>query len=597
MRGPGLGGWSLSVHHTYDRAGRKLYLGNGDTRRAEARGGGTITTLAGSAHGFGGDNGPAEHALLANPLDVAVGLDGSIYIADNQNWRVRRVDPAGTITTVVGTGTWGFGGDGGPAAEAVIGGVQGISIGPDGSLYLSESGGYGERIRRVGSDGVITTIAGTGVRGFDGDGGPATQARFDIPSGLAVGQDGSLYIADQGNQRIRRVGPDGIITTVAGNGVYDFSGDGVPATQAAMRSPIDVDIGPDGSIYIAEGSSARIRRVTPDGIITTFAGVNPILPPGYTGDGGPATAAMFLGVHGVAASPDGSLYIATGHTHRRVRRVSPDGIATTFAGNGTFGDRGDGGPATLGAIVRPFRVAVGPDGTMYVADPSDQRIRKVQANLSGFDVADVSIMSKDAREIYVFDDTGRQIRTLEALTGAVQYTFEYASGLLETIKDASNNTTRIERLNGVPSAIIAPGGQRTALSLDPNGYLKTVANPASETTTLTHDSGGLLRALRTPRQQDYFFDYDPLGRLTTDDDPAGGMKTLVRTDAATSYTVSLSTLLNRVYGVLCRAIYQRRGPPDNTLSERALDHDRYCDRRHTHHDAAGREHRHANVRT
>jgi streptogramin lyase len=270
------------------------------------------------------------------------------------------------ITTVAGNGTLGYSGDGGPATQAELNIPHGVALGPDGTLYIADN----VVVRRVAPDGIITTVAGNGTSGYSGDGGPATQAELNSPIGVAVGPDGSLYIADWGNNRIRRVGPDGVITTVAGGGI---GGDGGPATQAALFEPSAVAVGPDGSLYIPDRN--RIRRVGPDGIITTVAGG---ASQGYSGDGGPATLAELSFPSGVAIGPDGSLYIADGNN--RIRRVGPDGVITTVAGNGTIGFSGDGGPATQAELGTPFGVAVGPDGLLYIADFRNHRIRRVGAD-------------------------------------------------------------------------------------------------------------------------------------------------------------------------------------------------------------------------
>src|SRR6185437_15974426 len=212
-------------------------------------------------------------------------------------------------------------------------------------------------------------VAGNGTAGFSGDDGPATQAMLSQPFAVAVASDGSVFIADTDNHRIRRVGPDGIITTVAGNGTSGFSGDGGPALQATL-GPFGVAVGPDGSIYIADATNGRIRQVGPDGIIATFAGNGRFE---FSGDGGSATQAGLDWPVGVAVAADGTVYVAETEIgvstigNNRVRRIRPDGIITTVAGNGAVGFRGDGGAATQAALVRPRGVAVGPNGSLYIA--------------------------------------------------------------------------------------------------------------------------------------------------------------------------------------------------------------------------------------
>ena len=302
---------------------------------------------------------------------MAVAADGSLYISDQLNNRIRQVSPKGVITTFAGTGAADFSGDGGPAAAASLSRPDGVAVGKDGSVYISDQ--LNSRIRRVSRTGVITTVAGKGEAGFSGDNGPATAAEVSYPNGVAVGDDGSLYIADFGNSRIRKVSPSGVITTVVGGDQSGFSGDNGPATVAKLSYPNDVTLASDGSLYIADQLNDRIRRVSPAGIITTVAGNGER---GFGGDGGPATAAALNRPNGVVAGSDGSLYIAD-EFNDRIRRVSPSGTITTVAGNGERGFGGDGGPGTGAALSRPNGVAVGGDGSLYVADQVNNRIRRV----------------------------------------------------------------------------------------------------------------------------------------------------------------------------------------------------------------------------
>jgi RHS repeat-associated protein len=542
---PDLGGWSLDVHHAYDAGGRTLYLGNGNQRSATAMHV-VIATVAGTGvAGFAGDGGSATQAKLSPTGGIAVGSDGSLYISDRSNERIRRVGPDGVITTVAGTGGVGFTGDGGPATQATLHTPFDVAVGSDGSLYIADTNNH--CIRRVGTDGIITTVAGTGVAGFAGDGGSATQAKLNQPLGVAVGPDGSLYIADINNGRIRRVGTDGIITSVAGTGVFIFgsAGDGGLATQAELNSPWDVTVGSDGGLYIAEFNGGHIRRVGTDGIITTVAGAANA---GFaTGDGGPATQAGLSNPKGVAVGADGSLYIAD--QSQRIRRVGPDGIITTVAGTGVGGFAGDGGPATQAQINSPQGgIAIGPNGSLYIADVNNNRIRQLRPPLPGFSVSGIVIAAEDGSEVYVFSDTGRHLRTLDALTGTVRFQFTYnAGGHLATITDGDGNVTAIERDGiGSPSAIVAPFGQRTVLAVQ-GGYLSRVTNPAGEAVQLTYNSGdaeGLLATLTDPRGNTHRYLYDALGRLVRDENPAGDVKSLARTDITDDhYAVAVTTAL------------------------------------------------------
>ena len=327
-----------------------------------------ITTIAGTGEfGFSGDGGPATQAQIVAPLGVAVDGAGNLYIADSDNRRIRKVDSAGTITTVAGTGEFGFSGDGGPATQAELYRPYGVAVDGAGNLYIADSDN--RRIRKVDSAGTITTVAGTGEFGFSGDGGPATQAQIGYSRGVAVDGAGNLYIADR--FRIRKVDSAGTITTVAGTGEGGFSGDGGPATQAQISAPYGVAVDGAGNLYIADSDNHRIRKVDSAGTITTVAGTGEF---GFSGDGGPATQAELYRPRGVAVDGAGNLYIAD---RFRIRKVDSAGTITTIAGTGEGGFSGDGGPATQAQISAPYGVAVDGAGNLYIADTGNVRIRKV----------------------------------------------------------------------------------------------------------------------------------------------------------------------------------------------------------------------------
>jgi len=309
---------------------------------------GTITTVAGTGtDGFSGDGGPAAGGRLAFPFGVAVDGAGNVYIADTDNHRIRRVDADGTITTVVGTGTYGYGGDGGPATAAQLAYPFGVAVDGAGVLYIADFDNF--RIRKVGTDGVITTVAGNGTNGFGGDGGPGTTAQIAAPHGLAVDEGGNVYIADRSNNRIRKLDAAGIITTVAGTGTAGFAGDGGPATAARLASPQGVAVDDAGNLYITDRDNARIRRVDAGGTITTIAGTGI---PGYGGDGGLAVAAQLKAPFGAAVDAAGTVFVADTDNHR-VRRIAADGTITTAAGTGFRGFTGEGGPATVAQLLGP----------------------------------------------------------------------------------------------------------------------------------------------------------------------------------------------------------------------------------------------------
>ena len=285
-----------------------------------------------------------------------LGYDAPRYIA---------ADPAGNLffaeqNAVVGNSV---SGDNGPATSAQLASPNGVAWDSAGNLYIADSA----RIRKV-SNGVISTVAGVGTFGYSGDNGPATGAQLNYPGGVAVDSAGNLYIADTGNHRIRKVS-GGVITTVAGNGTRGFSGDNIPATSAQFHDPFGVAVDSAGNLYIADSGNNRIRKVA-NGIITTVAGNGT---PGFSGDNGPATSAQLNGPAGVAVDSAGNLNIADGGNNR-IRKVS-NGVITTVAGNGTLGYSGDNGPATSAQLARPVAVAVGSAGNVYVVDGLDDGIR------------------------------------------------------------------------------------------------------------------------------------------------------------------------------------------------------------------------------
>jgi sugar lactone lactonase YvrE len=340
---------------------------------AAISGGDTIRTYAGNGQATAsGDGGPATAAGIPGPIGITAAPDGSVYIPSPASNRIRLVSTAGVISTFAGTGVAGFAGDGGPATSAQLNEPVDAALDGAGNLYIADRGNH--RIRRVTPQGIITTIAGTGTNAFSGDGGPATDADLNNPVGVTVDSSGNVYIADEINHRVRKVDPSGVITTVAGTGVAGSAGDNGPAAAAQLDRPIDVRVDTLGNLFVADIGAHRVRRIGPDGIITTVAGTGVA---GFSGDGGAATAARLASPIEVVPDPFGNLYIADS-ANSRVRRVNGAGVISTIVGTGTPGFAGDGGAAEDARLNSPAGVVLNAGGDLFVADRGNNRVRIIE---------------------------------------------------------------------------------------------------------------------------------------------------------------------------------------------------------------------------
>ncbi|MFG2602313.1 RICIN domain-containing protein [Streptomyces sp. NPDC048514] len=331
-----------------------------------------IRTIAGTgAANSSGDNGPALHAQLNRPLGIVVDGNGVVCVSENTGHRVRKITTDGRISTLAGTGAPGTSGDNGPAVSAQLYYPRDLAVDDTGAVYIVDHSGH--RIRKMTADGKISTVAGTGAQGYGGDDGPATAARLNSPTGVAVDSTGTLYITDYANHRVRKVTADGKISTVAGTGTQGYGGDDGPATAAQLSGPHGVAVDSTGTLYIADYGNHRVRRVTADGKISTVAGTGSA---GYGGDDGPATAARLNAPVGVAVDSTGTLYIAD-YSNHRVRKVTTGGKISTVAGTGAAGVAGDGGPPTSAQLSGPYGLAVDCVDTLYIVEHNNNRVRKI----------------------------------------------------------------------------------------------------------------------------------------------------------------------------------------------------------------------------
>ncbi|MCA1805466.1 MAG: hypothetical protein LC646_09065 [Xanthomonadaceae bacterium] len=490
--GQPLNGWSLDVHHSYDPGTRKLYLGDG--RQVDSK----------------------NHGLVARTLvsgtfdDISAADDGGWLLVDRGSHQIRHLSPDGTTSVLAGDGTAGFGGDGGLAILAKLNSPRAVIADGSGGFYISDSGNH--RIRHVDNIGVIRTVAGTGTAGLSGDNGMAMLARLSSPTGIAYHPGQGLYIADTGNHRVRHIGTDGVITTFAGKFV-GYSGDGGMAYDAGLHSPQDVTVDTAGTVYIADTENHRLRKVDIDGTIHTVAGGGQLM------DGVLAVDARLPSPLRVVTAGDTGVYVsASGH----VSHIGPDGMISTVLGDGSEGYI-EGGSTNL-SLPGHASMSVTGDGRLLASVPGMGRILWVEDVLPGMGLDEYLIPSEDRRQLFHFDRNGKHLRTLNALTGDEIYTFAYDSvGKLVDIMDRAGNRSEIQReANGDPKAIVAPGGQSTALTVGADGWISEVENPAGEKWELEYGAYGLLTRFTNPRQIPDRFDYDTSGRLILNENALGG---------------------------------------------------------------------------
>ncbi|MDX2165878.1 MAG: hypothetical protein SF182_02400, partial [Deltaproteobacteria bacterium] len=556
----GLGGWELGPQ-------QRPY------REAPA----TVATELDMLEMFAG----ADEAML---YGLASAPDGTLFVTtggpSTNAQRVLAVHPDGSVETIVNVdGGRGDSGDGEDAKDAKLNGPMGIALAPDGTLYVIDRGNH--RLRRIdppdeNGERIITTVAGTGVAAHTGDGGPASLASLLWPTGVAVAPDGSIYVSEDNgtDSYVRRISPCGTIFTIAGGGARQFAAaDGFPALEARLFALKDVAAGADGSVYVVEWWGGRIRCITSDGFLSTVAGGGAGAP-----DGAPATEAALVLPTGLALDRDGTLYFTE---KAAVRKVATSGAIVTLAGKGgtLTGVSGDGDIARRALVNGPYDVAVTPDGNVHFTDNS-WLIRELKGPIR-FRGGEYAQVSPSGTEAAVYSRTGRHLRTLDALTGAPRWAFEYSpDGRLTKIIEATatgpagepiGNETVIEHDNdGNPTAIVAPSGQRTTLGVDSDGYLASITNPRNESYSMDYDpsGGGLLTDFGDARGNHSLYGYDAYGRLAQVTDASGKMKTYQREEqGARGFSVTETTDLGRTTMVS----HQRLGDIDEVETTLLLD--------------------------
>ena len=331
-----------------------------------------IYTFAGSYWpGYSGDGGPAILAKFYSPNGIAIDTSGNKYIVDANNHRIRKINNSGIITTIAGTGVAGYSGDGGIATSALINLPSKIAVDDSGNVYFSEYNG--NRVRKINKTGIISTLAGNGIAGYNGSGWFANALQLNSPVGIAIDTAHNIFIADQLNARIRKVVNTGLMFTIAGTGTAGYSGDGGPAISAQINAPTGVATDISGNVYFCDYQSHCIRKINTSGIINTVAGTGFA---GYSGDAGPAIAAKMFQPNGITLDTLGNIYFSD-QGNNVIRKINTFGVISTIAGNGGSGYSGDGGFATLATLNTPKGIALDASGNIYFCDYGNDIVRVI----------------------------------------------------------------------------------------------------------------------------------------------------------------------------------------------------------------------------
>ncbi len=535
----GLGGWTLDVHHVLDPDTGTVYLGDGSEFKVPSEYSELVTVAGIGTAGFTNDGGLATQAQIdLNGFEVnsnlVVTADGTIYFADSRNNRVRRVSADGIISTVAGGGS--ILGDGGPAIGATLNQPSAVALGMDGNLYIADS--LQHRIRKVDLDtGIITTVVGTGVAGFSCNDGTPTTVTLNKPTGLTIAPDGTMFIADSNSGCVRRVA-DGKVTGAARN----------------LNYPTGVAVGPDGTIYFSHYHANQIGKIRVNGQVEVAVGNGSFIGTPPFGDGGPALSAQLLHPDGVSMGPDGLLYFVDTE-HHLVRRVNAKGNVESLVGTGAAGYSGEGLPATRSRLWRPRGFTVAPDGSIYVVDSENHRIRRVRkSSRATSSSGGLLVPLAGGSQIAEFDADGRHLRTVDAYSGATVLAFGYdVQGRLTSVADVDGRVTLINRNGaGRATSIQGPDGQTTAMAVEyeeDGDILEEFVRPDQGRYVFTYEDGGLLSTMRDPKLEDeggnsFVFGYEN-GRLVSDTDPLGGEQTLTHEYTPGGWKVTRTTPLGR----------------------------------------------------
>ncbi|MBI4508747.1 MAG: hypothetical protein HY698_03860 [Deltaproteobacteria bacterium] len=519
----GLGGFSASIHHSYDPATKTLYFGDGRVRSGAAAKETTIVeALTGDEGQFLPLDGMLAKKVYMAPLGIAVAPDGTIYFGDATYKQVYTIDTSGVLHTFAGK-PWTSVKYGAPATESGLLYPEHIALAPDGTLYVADS----YAVDKITQGGILRRVASAP---FERCGGPSVIVDLSEIDAIATGPDGSLYIVDGGCGKLRHVDRDGNMTTIAGTGVLSSTGDGGPAQGATLDWPSDVVVAPDGTLFVVDKSG--IRKIRPeDGIITKFSDKK---------------GNLELGLYG-------TMYLCDGIS---VSELTPSGVLGKVAGVdwSAYNSWGDGGPALAAGFSQIRSFAVGPDGFLTIADNHSynqgyRHVRRVRPSMPGygFTAGNLLIPSEDGRQVFLFSADGRHLRTHDGLTNAVLFEFGYnRAGQLVSVTDDNGRVTRFLRDGkGALSQVESPFAHRTSVVIESDN-LKSLTYPTGETISMTYAERGLLASLTDPLGNVHRFEYAADGRLVSNSRPDGESTTLIGSRRPDSSTVTVTTPAGRV---------------------------------------------------
>ncbi|MBT6842838.1 MAG: hypothetical protein HOA17_03450 [Candidatus Melainabacteria bacterium] len=522
----GLGGWSLSNHHYYDPQTKTMFKGDGDVIKANNIG--EVLDLI-----------YEDRLLFVNLNEFVIGTDGEFYILDYINSAIYKLDSSGNIYRIVGGGDSTE--DGATGLDAKIRWPTAIAINNDGEIYFAEY----RKIRKLDKFNRVYTVAGDGNVSFNRspDETLATLANIGNVYDLEFDPEGNLLYSDTFNL-IRKIDAEGILSTVAGKAPGGLLGDDMPVANASLTGLTGFDVSNDGSIYLLQ--SNKVRRVSPDGIIQTIAGQDSS---GFAGDGEAAINSKLSGPTDLVQDSVGNLYVLD-DGNKRVRIITKDGLIDTYAGNGKnkpSSTKHYDGDFALNASFNYFRgIAIDSVDNVYITEAGGREwLYKISSALPGRGKTNFVLPDKSGREYYVFNKKGRHLKTLDAVTNRLIYEFKYNGQYLTSIQDSFDSETSIERTGKDLEAIVSSYGLQTSVSLDDNGYINSVTNPESETYSMSYSKQGLLSTFTNPRGYSSSMSYDAKGRLVKDENAEGGFWSLLRTGKKRGYELVMQSALGK----------------------------------------------------